>query len=334
MFLLIGNIFLLVSVLPDAGTAFRVGVVGGCPLRRRRRAAAASWNLDRKASTVRLHASSSSSSGQGFGSNGRDPNNKNKKNENIAKHQPTKTYGTIAESMIRDVIDEQGAMEAFFGAREEWLPIFRSVAGTRMPADTERLLNNLPKQQQQQQIFEFHESSSPWRKHEGIPRDPQDRQVLSRFLDSMHQSLLDIPTTESEDSEEDDEDDIQFIEEGRRMLAINRFHVLRENHGGSVESMDALFSHCWSELHELKSTDQEHTGSIILLPDYQSLSDLRRFADMNILRPLQWLGVHTEFEVVSLQRDSPAIRLLYKLSEIPSGDSYTDEDGFAASNKT
>jgi hypothetical protein len=56
---------------------------------------------------------------------------------------------------------------------------------------------------------------------------------------------------------------------------------------------------------------------------------LRRFADMNVVRPLEWLGLQSDFEVVSLQRDSPAIRLLYKLNRMPAG-TYTEEEGFAA----
>jgi hypothetical protein len=113
------------------------------------------------------------------------------------------------------------------------------------------------------------------------------------------------------------------------MLAISRFHVLREEHArGSVESSDALFSTCWSELLELSQTDNSHTGSIILLPDHD-FSDLRRFTDINLLRPLEWLGLHKDFEVVSMQRDSPAIRLLYKLNDIPDGE-YTEEEGFGA----
>jgi hypothetical protein len=177
--------------------------------------------------------------------------------------------------------------------------------------------------------IEFHENSSPWRQRPAVPNHDDDRAVLAKFLDAMHQSLLAIPVNEvpDPDTAEDDEDDVHFLEEGRRMLAISRFHVLRENQGGSVEAVDALFSHVWSELMELSRADTQHTGSIILLPDYE-LDSLRRFTDMSVKQPLKWLG-NADFEVVTLLRDSPGIRLLYKLQDMPSG-AYTEDEGFAA----
>jgi hypothetical protein len=215
-------------------------------------------------------------------------------------------------------------MAAFFSSREEWLPLFRSLAGSALPRDAEGFLGG-PWSGGGGGEFEFHEESGPWRRRGAVPDDEEDRKVLSGFLDSVHQSLLDIPV--DEETQEDD-NDLQFLEEGRRMLAINRFHVLRGNVGGSVESVDALFSMCWSELMEMRNQDREHTGSLILLPDCE-LSDLRRFADMNLLRPLEWLGIHADFEIVSMQRGSPAIRVLYKLQDMPKG-GYTEEEGFAA----
>lgn len=251
-----------------------------------------------------------------------------------------KTYGAAP---MKDVIDTEGAMAAFFSSREEWLPLFRSVAGSGLPVDTALLLDSLVESSssststitttttEETTLIDFHENSSPWRRFDAIPMDDDERKILASFLDAMQESLLAIPVNEvpNPDTADDDEDDLHFVEEGRRLLAISRFHVLRENQGGSVESVDALFAHCWSEVMELSRTGTAHTGSLILLPDYE-LSDLRRFADMNIVQPLEWLGVHADFEVVSLQRDSPAIRLIYKLNKLPAG-AYTEEDGFAAS---
>jgi len=247
----------------------------------------------------------------------------------------SKTYGPTAESLIKDVIDQEGAMQAFFESREEWLPLFRTVAGSDLPADTASLMNSISDADSTTAEIDFHKSSSPWRQLEAIPQhDEDDRAVLAKFLDSMHQSLLEIPVNEvpDPDTAEDDEDDVHFLEEGRRMLAISRFHVLRDNQGGSVEAVDALFTHVWSELMELSRADTEHTGSIILLPDYE-LDSLRRFTDMSVKQPLRWLGVHMDFEVVTLQRDSPGIRLLYKLQDMPAG-GYTEEEGFAAGSSS
>lgn len=245
--------------------------------------------------------------GQGFG---KQPESTSESGQNKSSRPvPAKTYGKAAGAPIRDMIDAEAAMKDFFEAREDWTPLFRA-----MMADASCQAMSFLGEETSDVDIDFHETSAPWRKLEAIPKEEGDKQIVAGFLDSMHQSLLDIPVTESK---EEDENDMHFLEEGRRMLAISRFQVLREVTGGSVECFDRLFSTCWSELMYLQSTAEAHTGSLILLPDY-NLSDLRRFADMNLLWPLEWLGVHNDFEVVSLERQSPAIRLLYKLNAIPS----------------
>jgi hypothetical protein len=227
-------------------------------------------------------------------------------NDNVEEPQMERTYGKAVETPIRDMIDVEGAMAAFFSANEEWLPAFRSLAHSpSVPAMT--FIGGAHGEPIDDSTM------GPWRKLDAIPSSDADREKLSAFLESMHKFLVDIPVNESV---EEDEDDLHFLEEGRRMLAISRFHVLSENRGGSVESHEALFSMCWSELVELRRADQENTGSLILLPDYD-LADLRRFTDMNVLRPLEWLGLANQFEVASLQRDSPAIRILHKLQDMP-----------------
>jgi hypothetical protein len=306
-----------------------------------------------------------------------------------------KTYGKTAQAPIRDMIDQEGAMSDFFLCREEWHPVFRSLAGTDLPQATAEFLmntinnNNVPKDDDMTKIdddaalsvlpFEFSETSSPWKRNMNpIPTSDDDRNVVAKFLDAMHQSLLDIPVKEQfilkkrnddinideNDTEEYDENDMHFVEEGRRLLALSRFVVIRSSQNDdnnnidddndnisnkviseqndddqssptmiqqqssdAIERYDELFNICWSEVMELQQNDQAHTGSLILVPDY-NLPELRRFTDMNLIRPLQWLGLQSNFEVVSMQRDSPAIRLLYKLNDIPSGE-YTEQDGFA-----
>ena len=137
--------------------------------------------------------------------------------------------------------------------------------------------------------------------------------MLAKVLDSMHAGLVDIPVTEGT---KEDSNDLHFLEEGRRILAITRFHVLQGVTGGSVESHDRLFSTCWSELMELRVQNEVSSGSLIVVPDYD-IADLRRFTDINLLRPLEWLGVQADFEVTSLERGSPAIRFLHKLQDMP-----------------
>lgn len=230
-----------------------------------------------------------------------------------------KTYGEEV-APIKDMIDTEAAMKEFFSSNEEWMPLFRNLAdSSSVPAMS--FMDGVDAGD-----FDFHETSSPWRQLEAIPTDEKARAVLANFLDNLQTSLIDMPVDEST---EDDEYDLHFLEEGRRILVVSRFHVIQETEKGSIESYDALFRTCWSELMHLRREDEIDTGSLIVVPD-TDLADLRRFTDMNLQRPLQWLGVDIHFEVASLQRGSPAIRLIHKLSEmrtdIPEGPEEEDEE--------
>lgn len=216
-----------------------------------------------------------------------------------------KTYGKKATSPIKDVIDVEAAMSAFFSSNEEWHPLFQEfAAGSSVPAMS--FLGGA-------EAFDFDNTQSPWKRLDGIPTDEREREILSSVLDAMQASLIDIPVNEAT---KEDDNDLHFLEEGRRMLAISRFHVLSGVTGGSVECHDRLFSLCWSELMELRAQNEDSTGSLIVVPDY-NISDLKRFTDMNLQLPLQWLGVKQDFEVTSLERGSPAIRFLHRLQDMP-----------------
>lgn len=225
-----------------------------------------------------------------------------------------KSYGPGASSPLKDLIDNEGAMKEFFETNEEWWPLFRSVTQSATAPSMSFLGGK------HGEAIDINEEAAPWEELQQQPSDEKDRHVLAAFLDAMQQSLLDIPVNELV---EDDDNDLHFLEEGRRMLALNRFHVLRDNSGGSIENFDSLFKTVWCELALLTQSDEESTGSLIVLPDYD-LKDLRRFTDMNLLRPLEWLGLEDRFEISSLKRDSPAIRLIYKLQDMPTDDYLAD----------
>jgi hypothetical protein len=227
--------------------------------------------------------------------------------------------------IIRDVIDEEAAMTSFFSTREEWSATFRLLAGESLPKDTRALLTATVGTSSSLWPDEDHHGNDenkepPWQQYQGVPQDDKDRAVLETFLNSMHQALLDIPVTDSyvgQGEPLENDNDRQFLEEGRRMLAVNRYHVLSDNAGSSLQSTDALFTYCWSELRQLVHAGQTHTGSIILLPRY-ARRDLERFTEMNVARPLSWLGLESVFEVcANLQFGAPAIRMLYKLDDMP-----------------
>ncbi|CAB9505797.1 expressed unknown protein [Seminavis robusta] len=226
---------------------------------------------------------------------------------------PEKTYDKVATTPRADVIDTESAMREFFSANEEWHPMFLDFAtSSSVPAMT-FLGNSMDPAATLAFDFDNTRDSDPWRRLDGIPTGDADRKVLEDVLNCMEASLIDIPVNEQT---KDDDDDLQFLEEGRRLLAISRFHVLQGVTGGSVECYDALFSTCWSELMELRFKNEASTGSLIVVPDYD-FGNLQRFTDMNLLRPLEWLGLQTDFEVTSLHRGSPAIRLLHKLQDMP-----------------
>jgi hypothetical protein len=243
-------------------------------------------------------------SSKGFGKND---------GEHDGRRKPlVKSYGKEALTPIKDLIDEESGMREFFYSNAEWQPLFKSIvrrgsapAMSFMDDDDNRHVG-----------FEFHETTSPWRRLDAIPTAESDKAVLADFLDAMQKSLIDIPVDEAS---KEDENDVHFIEEGRRMLVCSRFHVVQGIQKGSIDSFDSLFATCWSEITELRQVDENDTGSLIVVPGFDH-EDLRRFTDMNLQRPLQWLGIDGDFEVASLERGGlSVVRLIHKLSDIPSG---------------
>lgn len=165
-----------------------------------------------------------------------------------------KSYGDKMKLPIDEVIDVEEAMSAFFSSNEEWHPLFRTVAEhDSVPAmsflvGTDDVETSSSSARSSVSI-EFHETSSPWKKLDSIPSSPEDREVLASFLDNVQKSLIEIPVDESID---EDENDLDFIEEGRRLLVLSRFHVLQDSEQNSMESYDTLFSTCWSEIMHLR----------------------------------------------------------------------------------
>ena len=97
-----------------------------------------------------------------------------------------------------------------------------------------------------------------------------------------------------------------------------------------------MFRTCWSEAAHLASKDEEGTGSLVLLQEEEggstsgiSLERARDFVERNLLRPMRWLGRDEDWEIVAMERGSVAVRMLYKLGDIPDlseRDGGADED--------
>lgn len=259
-------------------------------------------------SSSALHAGFGKPAGKRGSGNGGN-NNKKKKGAAFLDAGIEKTYGRSASAPLDVTIDVEAAMNSFFSANEEFAPLFRCMATSASVPAMDFLAGNEP----HGSPITFGQET-PWKQLDAIPTgNEQAMTYVARFLDDVQRALVEIPVS---DSKEADANDLHFIEEGRRMLRIGRFHVLPDIKAGCIDSHKTLFATCWSEIAELRRADEVDTGSVIILPDHD-IDDLRRFIDMNVQRPLEWLGIAELFEVASLQRDSPAIRLLHKLEDIP-----------------
>eukprot|EP00560_Eucampia_antarctica_P003498 CAMPEP_0197834952 /NCGR_PEP_ID=MMETSP1437-20131217/24225_1 /TAXON_ID=49252 ORGANISM="Eucampia antarctica, Strain CCMP1452" /NCGR_SAMPLE_ID=MMETSP1437 /ASSEMBLY_ACC=CAM_ASM_001096 /LENGTH=207 /DNA_ID=CAMNT_0043440023 /DNA_START=379 /DNA_END=1002 /DNA_ORIENTATION=+ len=195
----------------------------------------------------------------------------------------------------------------FFDANEAWHPLFRSIAASSSVSAMEILKGTHGEE------IQFDENTYPWKQLPHKPEGEENLASLVTFLDAMQKALTDIPI---EGYKLEDAHDIHFIEEGRRMLLVERFHVLSGVDDKTTDANDQLFQTCWSEIARCHYFDFDNIGSLILLPDYD-MEALKRFTEENILRPLDWLGVLDQFEVVSLQRNFPAIRIIYKIGDVP-----------------
>lgn len=206
--------------------------------------------------------------------------------------------------------DTLSGIAEFFGQHSDWHPLFQSLsASPTVPAMKHLDVDN-------GNFVEFHADSTPWKELQAIPSGEDDKQVIATFLDSMQQALTAMPSTADESPVTDA--DLPFVEEGRRMLAVTRFQVVR-NH------QQSLFETCWKELTTLSRNDVTDTGSLIILPELrkdESDDDwdnfLQSFCSSRVHKPLVWLGVDDFFEIATIQRsNTPAVRLLHKLSDIP-----------------
>ncbi|KAL9187304.1 hypothetical protein ACHAXT_001407 [Thalassiosira profunda] len=291
-------------------------------------------NLARRRSPSRLFAKKKGggSSGQGFGA----------PNPSGGKKAPKysiddKSYDLDGASAADETPEEaRSSMADFFATHDEWRPLFSHVMSnptTSLGASplASSFLSDIEAPEEMWGMSTL-ERRHPWRLLPGKPTAESSLQILSTFLDEWQQSLLDIPL----DSIVTGDNDMHFLEEGRRTIAVTRFHVLDEHHnpelngGESASSGEKdweaeLFRTCWSEVAHLSSQDDADTGSLVLLPNRimggepegAGLDYMRQFVEHKLLRPIRWLGREEDWEIVAMERGSLAVRLLYKLGEIP-----------------
>lgn len=260
-----------------------------------------------------------------------------------------KSYGrvknyNVGNGKAHDFFDYVSSMSEFFSTHIEWEPLFRSMLlGSigNIDDDITRAAaiafpNMLTSNSSSPEIWGIStlERRNPWRLLPSKPTSETSLRSLSAFLDEWQRSLLDIPL----DAIVTGDNDLHFLEEGRRTIAVTRFHVLDEHNGdndkngelintnnnnneGNYDWKTKLFRTCWSELAHLSSQDCADTGSLVLLPAEMNGGDgldvVRDFVEHNLIRPIRWLGRDDDWEIVVMDRGGLAVRLLYKLSDIP-----------------
>lgn len=258
-----------------------------------------------------------------------------------------KSYGRVKNYNVdsgeaHDVLDDVSSMTDFFTTHLAWEPLFRSMLLGSIVDDTTReaavmaspILHTSNYPSSELWGIATLERRNPWRLLPSKPTSELSLRKLSAFLDEWQRSLLDIPL----DAIVTGDNDLHFLEEGRRTIAVTRFHVLNEHNDdndkngalmnannssneGNYDWKSELFRTCWSELAHLASQDCANTGSLVLLPAMINrdggLDVVRDFVEHNLIRPRRWLGRDDDWEIVVMDRGGLAVRLLYKLSDIP-----------------
>ena len=250
----------------------------------------------------------------------------------------------VGNGEAHDLLDDVSSLNEFFTTYVEWEPLFRSLflGGigrrdddiTRAAAMASPIMLTSNSPSSELWGIATIERRNPWRLLPSKPTSETSLQALSAFLDEWQRSLLDIPL----DAVVTGDNDLHFLEEGRRTIAVTRFHVLNEhnddndkkgalmntNHNNNEENYDwktELFRTCWSELAHLSSQDCADTGSLVLIPAMMNggggLDVVRDFVERNLIRPIRWLGRENDWEIVVMERGGLAVRMLYKLSDIP-----------------
>lgn len=234
-----------------------------------------------------------SSSIKGFGSNS------NAKSNGFEKGIYEKTYNQKSFRTLDGKDD-------FFTRNSDWLPLFASVTSS-----VDVLAKYIDMTSYSTTELEYSDMT-PWLKLPSMPVGPdkdKHMQAIVHVLDKTQMALMEIP------EEVDDDQDLNFVEEGRRILVMSRFHVLDE-----VKQNDfgPLFQACWSEIYCLINDGTPGTGSLIILDKLEENVDLSHFVHTNIRLPLQWLGIGEDcLEVANFTRGKKCIRLIHKLGVIP-----------------
>jgi hypothetical protein len=213
-----------------------------------------------------------------------------------------KSYGQTIDDQTPE--EAERAMNAFFTQHKDYHPLFRQVM-----ADTNTIsaaaLHHLNQQETAHDshiiIDTWTSSDYPWTILPPKPSTNASLDTLSSFLDAWQTSLVEIPMDAFKNVKGGY--DLHFLEEGRRTIAVTRFHVANDDivddSSGVMDTVvesvggwkDRLFQLAWSEIgyyyrnsnnHDYDSNEDtvaaanenhQDTGSLILLPQGLFLQD-------------------------------------------------------------
>ena len=298
----------------------------------------------------------------GFGSNNSSnssSNNGKKKGKKPKYTIEDKSYGgTTSPSLSAS----SSSAEEFFTTYNEWLPLFREYSNslsahsiltttvtTNDNSNDNNNINNNNNGGDTLWGISTIEGRTPWKLLPSKPTHPITLSHIGTFLDEWQRSLLDIPidTLTKEEDIGKGNNDLHFLEEGRRTIAVTRFHVVDgDEYAGTSNTAAAddvvldqweneVFRTCWSEIGHLMSQDVDDTGSLVVLPNVplpvssssfnqeeegegnSSLEYIQQFVEKKLVQPISWMGRSDDWEIVAMNRGNLAVRLLYKLSDIP-----------------
>ena len=159
-----------------------------------------------------------------------------------------------------------------------------------------------------------------------------DQKKISALVDYMHTELMKKSMMADYTDEAaplgDEFDD--FIEEGRKMLAISHSRVC----GGSDEVQ--VSETVWPALAELFKDEKEDSGILCLLPDFKG--DAGAFLDQEVVEPLQQMGFGDRLETcVYAKKDGAphnSFRIIVSPSAVPADapNKSDDEDTMSAAD--
>jgi hypothetical protein len=142
-----------------------------------------------------------------------------------------------------------------------------------------------------------------------------DQKKISAFVDFMHTQLMTksmMADYMEEDAPVGNECD-DFIEEGRKMLAISHSRVA----SGADEA--TVSKTVWLALAELFKDEKEDSGILCLLPDFKG--DCAAYLDQEVVVPLQQMGFGDRIETCVYSKADgaphPTFRILVSLSTEP-----------------